>query len=163
MGSVGTLYLVLAVVFMIFWLLIGPNANSLHRLYRDRLSTAFLIERRKGAAGKGLDPDRWTFSSLKPTDASGRWQDSAAYAPYLLVNTAINLEASKDLNRRGRNADTFIFSPLHIGSSATGYVTAPEMEAVRPDVTLASAMATSGAAASANMGTHTIKILTFSL
>ncbi|GAC1338432.1 MAG: hypothetical protein NVSMB26_25980 [Beijerinckiaceae bacterium] len=164
LGPVGGLYLAAALLFVIFWFLIGPNANSLHRLYRDRLSRAFLIERQgPGAAATSIDTDRWTFSSLKPTDDSGRWLAAAAYSPYLLVNTAINLEASRDLNKRGRNADTFIFSPLHIGSSATGFVAAAEMERVRPDVTLASAMATSGAAASANMGTHTIKVLTFSL
>ena len=164
LGPVGQLYLMIAGLSVIFWFLIGPNANSLHRLYRDRLSTAFLIERRKdGMSAHHIDPDRWTFSSLKPVDERGQWRDEVAYAPYLIVNTSINLEASKDLNKRGRNADTFIFSPLHIGSSATGFVQTAEMEAIRPDVTLASAMATSGAAASANMGSQTIKILTFSL
>ena len=79
------------------------------------------------------------------------------------MNTAINLEASRDLNKRGRNADTFTFSPLHIGSRATGYVTSQAIEGVVGDLSLATAMATSGAAASANMGGATIKILTFSL
>ena len=88
---------------------------------------------------------------------------AAAYAPYLLINTAINLEGSKELNKRGRNADAFLFSPLCVGSRFTGYVPTKEMEATVRDLSLASAMATSGAAASANMGRRTIKVLTFSL
>ncbi len=147
---------------MFSWL-IGPNANSLHRLYRDRLSRAFLIDRADPATKK-TSADRWTFSSLKPFNAKAKkWYDAAAYSPYLLVNTAINLEASKDLNKRGRNADTFVFSPLYIGSSATGYVDTLQMERLQPDVGLGTAMATSGAAASANMGANTVPILTFSL
>src|SRR5438270_13979261 len=47
--------------------------------------------------------------------------------------------------------------------AAGGLVTPKEMEAAVPDLVLATAMATSGAAASANMGRSTIKILTFSL
>jgi hypothetical protein len=70
---------------------------------------------------------------------------------------------SKDLNKRGRNADSFIFSPLHVGSRVTSYVATKEMEDAVPSLGLATAMATSGAAASANMGNHTVRILTFSL
>ncbi|UIL29529.1 hypothetical protein LZK75_09980 [Rhizobium leguminosarum] len=78
------------------------------------------------------------------------------------MNTAINLAGSKEMNRRGRNADNFIFSPLYVGSETTGYSKTTDLEHVT-NVSLATAMATSGAAASANMGNHTIRILTFSL
>ena len=77
---------------------------------------------------------------------------AAAYAPYLLINTAINLEGSKELNKRGRNADTFLFSPLSVGSRFTRYVPTKEMEATVRDLSLATAMATSGAAASQTWG-----------
>jgi hypothetical protein len=168
-GIVGMFYLLCALVLILVCLLIGPNSNSLHRLYRDRLSRAFLFLRPQvGQRAQPIDPDRFRFSALKPfTTPAGQttraWTPAAAYAPYLLVNTAINLEASRELNKRGRNADTFIFSPLHIGSRATGYVATTDMEGRVSDLTLATAMATSGAAASANMGVDTIKILTFSL
>jgi hypothetical protein len=155
------LYVELAIILSVICWAIGPNANSLHRLYRDRLSRAFLVDR-ANPASSSTSVDRWSFSSLKPFDKDG-WKLGAAYSPYLLVNTAINLEASKKLNRRGRNADTFIFSPLYVGSSATDYVETLQMERVQGDLGLATAMATSGAAASANMGSNTIKILTFSL
>jgi hypothetical protein len=159
------MYLAASLVLSAVCLLIGPNSNSLHRLYRDRLSRAFLFER--GNMGDRNAPstvDQWKFSSLKPRTPDNKyWLLAAAYAPYLLTNTAINLEGSKELNKRGRNADTFIFSPLSVGSRFTGYVPTKSMEATVRDLSLASAMATSGAAASANMGRGTIKVLTFSL
>src|SRR5205085_7999858 len=133
----------------------------LHRLYRDRLSRAFLFERlQMGSRGEPTSVDTWKFSSLKPFDEkTGEWLEAARYSPYLLTNTAINLEGSHELNKRGRNADTFIFSPLFVGSRATGYAATKEMEHVIPDLGLATAMAISGAAASANMGRNTIKVL----
>ncbi len=148
-------------------LFIGPNVNSLHRYYRDRLSRAFLIERKgnnKNPARRNARSvvDTKTFASLKPRQGS-TFKTEAAYSPYLLVNAAINLEASEKLNRRGRNADTFIFSPLFVGSTCTGYSDSEAMRDQVKDLGLGTAMAISGAAASANMGRMTIKVLTFSL
>ena len=162
LGPIGTVYLVVAGVLTFICLFIGPNANSLHRLYRDRLSRAFLFPRPVDAVTEP-DPGLFKFSALKPRDEAGEWRNEAALAPYLLMNTAINLEASRELNKRGRNADTFIFSPLYVGSRATNYATTEDFERMIPDLALATAMATSGAAASANMGNSTKKILTFSL
>jgi len=163
LGPIGATYLGVALALSILCLLIGPNSNSLHRLYRDRLSRAFLMQRSTIAQQPSESVDTWKFSSLKPVDDAGNWKEGAAFSPYLLSNAAINLEGSKDLNKRGRNADNFIFSPLHVGSQSTRYVTSTDIEKVVPDLSLATAMATSGAAASANMGRQTIKIITFSL
>jgi len=164
LGNIGSAYAWTFVILGIACLFIGPNSNSLHQLYRDRLSRAFLFERRPaGGNAPPADIDRWTFSSLKPFNDKGEWLPGAAYSPYLLVNTAINLIASDDLNKRGRNADNFIFSPLFVGSEATHYVATKDMEGTVRSLGLATAMATSGAAASANMGNHTVRILTFSL
>ena len=164
-GAIGTLYLAAAILLSAICLLIGPNANSLHRLYRDRLSRAFLFERdHMGPRNAASAVDTWKFSTLKPrAQDDSDWSMAAAFAPYLLTNTAINLEGSQELNKRGRNADTFMFSPLCVGNRLTGYVTTTDMEAAVPDLSIGTAMATSGAAASANMGRDTIKVLTFSL
>jgi hypothetical protein len=109
------------------------------------------------------DVDQLKLSSLKPRNGSGGWSDRVRFAPYLLINTAVNLEGSKYLNLRGRNADSFIFSPLFVGSQATDYAPTSELEGVDHNVDLGTAIAISGAAASANMGASTIKVLTFSL
>ncbi|TPK63575.1 hypothetical protein FJ546_12620 [Mesorhizobium sp. B2-4-19] len=163
-GPIGTTYLGVALVLGIICLFIGPNSNSLHRLYRDRLSRAFLMQRKTIDQKPSEAVDTWQFSSLKPFHKKTEvWLDGAAFSPYLLSNAAINLEGSRELNKRGRNADNFIFSPLHVGSQSTGYVKSTEIEKAVKDLTLATAMATSGAAASANMGRNTIRILTASL
>lgn len=165
LGPIASLYLWIALALAFICLFIGPNSNSLNQLYRDRLSRAFLIQRARVVHNKpSINIDRWKFSSLKQFNAAAQtWDKGAAYSPYLLVNTAINLIGSKELNKRGRNADNFIFSPLYVGSQATRYVKTRQMERVVPSLTLATAMATSGAAASANMGNHTVRVLTFSL
>lgn len=70
------------------------------------------------------------------------------------------MQGSKQVNRRGRNADFFLFSRNFVGSKATDYVATADMESVMTELDLGTAMATSGAAASSNMGSATIKPLT---
>jgi hypothetical protein len=85
---------------------------------------------------------------------------SCLKGPYHLINAALNVQASKIVNRRGRNADFFVFSPLFCGSKSTAYVATADVEDVAVDFDLATAMAVSGAAVSSNMGADTIKPLT---
>lgn len=169
------LYFAASAVLLCLSLFVRPNAGSLHAYYRDRLSRAFLwdlpalvaatAERRRVIGD--TKADRLKFSELKPfhftPDGTLAWDRSVGYAPYLLVNTAVNLEGSEELNRRGRNADNFIFSPLYVGSATTGYESSLRVEQLDTRINLPTAMAASGAAASANMGASTIKALTFTL
>ena len=83
--------------------------------------------------------------------------------PYHLINAALNVEESKTANRRGRNADFFLFSPLFVGSKSTGYVATADVEQVAFGFDLATAMAVSGAAVSSSMGAQSIKPLTATL
>jgi predicted acylesterase/phospholipase RssA len=130
--------------------LLEANANSLHRLYRDRLGDTFLFSvNSKGEAE--LQKELLKLSSLKDT------------APYLLVNTAVNIQRSSYANRRGRDADFFVFSKHYIGSRATGYAPTEEFETREKSMRLATAMAISGAAASSNMGASALKPLAFTL
>jgi hypothetical protein len=85
------------------------------------------------------------------------------YGPYHLINTALNVQASKTANRRGRNADFFVFTPMFVGSKATGYVATRDAEHVAVGLDLPTAMAVSGAAVSSNMGAQSIKPLTATL
>ena len=139
---------------------------------RARLKTALQWIRAAFAKGRSAEPqhpptgpDATKLSQLLPgvADPKEKRPGASRSAPYLVINTAVNLEGSKYANRRGRNAESFTFSPLHSGSSATGYVATSELEKVDPHLDLATAMAISGAAASANMGASTIRPLTFSL
>ncbi|WP_426613594.1 patatin-like phospholipase family protein [Bradyrhizobium sp. McL0616] len=180
--AMAPLYLVAAVIlFALSWIL-GPNANSLHRLYRDRLSKAFLFNPRFYADGEPsrnepsldqgrdflpLDEEKLSellYPTVYPADATPAGQamagvkspDRLLASPYHIVNAALNIQGSDFANRRGRNADFFMFSPLHVGSEATGYA---DTEAF-PNLDLATVMAISGAAASSNMGSGSIKPLT---
>src|SRR5262249_21912745 len=118
--------------------------------------------RLKGESGAETDPTRRN-SDLRPLDGKRISKLTTAHAPYHLINAALNIEASDYANRRGRNADFFIFSPLFTGSEATGYVEPYLMEKTHTGLTVATAMAVSGAAISANMGSDTVKPLALAL
>jgi hypothetical protein len=88
----------------------------------------------------------------------------------------MNVQGSPEANRRGRNADFFMFTPDFIGSDLTFFAPTkepvntkepvketvamtPGMETIDPRIDLATAMAISGAAVSANMGARTVRLL----
>jgi hypothetical protein len=159
-----SLYVCIGVLlFALSWLL-TPNANSLARLYRDRLSKAFLFNPRKPTDGRrrikrneaSLDQGR----DFEPVDDMRLSQLSVRDAPYHLINAALNIQGSDYANRRGRNADFFLFSPRYVGSYATGYAPTDNFERAAPGLDVATAMAISGAAASSNMGSSSIRPLT---
>jgi patatin-like phospholipase len=171
--SLVDLYLLFAaMLFVLSWQL-KPNANSLHRLYRDRLSKAFLfapvrqhrtMARNDPSLDQGrdypeLDDYQFKLSWLyPPTQANPPTRKLEA--PYHLINAALNIQGSDFANRRGRNADFFLFSPLRVGSEATGYEETQIFEDKEKGLDLATAMAISGAAASSNMGSNSIRALT---
>ena len=129
------------------------NAYSLLRFYRDRLSKAFLFWFSGKEEAEYLDTLK--LSSLKTSDG-----------PYPIINCALNVQGSRNANKRGRNADFFIFTPYFVGSDLTLYApTEAEdgrsgMEQIDASLDLATAVAISGAAVSANMGSATVRSLT---
>lgn len=67
---IASVYLASALVLFCLSLLVKPNANSVHRLYRDRLSNAFLFDPTRYAdnrmASSELMPDQGRdFAALK--------------------------------------------------------------------------------------------------
>jgi len=141
----GWAYVALAVLFLFVWPLLNVNANSLHQLYRDRLGSAFLVQRVDG--------------KLEPADTFSLQQICRKHAPYHLLNAALNVPGSAYANRRGRNADFFIFSRNFIGSEATGYTETKLAEKVNDGLNIGTAMAISGAAAAPNMGMASLRPL----
>jgi hypothetical protein len=155
--------LALALMLAMRWL--KPNAYSLHRLYRDRLAKAFVIHPMREDPNYPGDRDMLyalKMSQLvrKPEQPGGA---SFVHGPFPLMNTALNVQSSALVNRRGRNADFFVFTPLHAGSMATGYVSMKRLEAADPTLDLAAVMAISGAAASSNMGANTVRPMSTTL
>lgn len=157
------------ILFLLSWFL-RPNANSLHRLYRDRLSKAFLFDpRRRPDAHRverdvpSIDQGRDFPELMRRLSGLCRRPRPGSYrltAPYHLINAALNIQGSDYANRRGRNADFFLFSPLWTGSEATGYCDTRRLEKKEAGLDLGTAMAISGAAASSNMGANSIRPLT---
>jgi len=74
---------------------LDANAFSLIRFYRDRLSRAFLCC--FGPNQTKVDPDSLQLSGLR-----------AGLGPYPIINSAINVERSRNANTRGRNADSLL-------------------------------------------------------
>jgi hypothetical protein len=150
----ATTYGMIAATLGLLSMALTPNAYSLHRFYRDRLSKAFQFG---PVPADGTDPAEL---KLRLSDLS------ASEGPYHLINAAMNVQGSEEANRRGRNADFFMFSSDFVGSDLTFYARTRagsartlEMEAADPRLDLATAMAISGAAVSANMGSSTVRVL----
>ncbi len=121
---------------------VDVNETALHFLYRARLAATFIVDANGQARRREL-------ADL----ASGA-------APYHLINSAVNLPASKNPDLRGRRADFFVYSRHHSGSPIVGYRPTAQWTNVNPALDLATAMATSGAAVSSLMGRFTIAALT---
>lgn len=137
------------VLFLIFWL-VDFNAISPQTFYRDRLAETYLAtEKETGLGLKQLRDNRtMTLQDIRPRGG-----------PYPLIQCAINMPGSRDLAKRDRKSDHFIFSPLWTGSTATGWIGTNEYCSGRMD--LSKAMAISGAAASSLNGYHSSTALAF--
>jgi hypothetical protein len=75
----------------------------------------------------------------------------------------MNLSGSTDAEIRGRHGDFFLFSKHFSGSRLTGYCRTVDLESKDRHMNLGTAVAISGAAASPNAGTATVKQLVFLL
>lgn len=121
------------------------NYISLHRFYRDRLMEAFMPDYETvdaGIPGPARRADELRLSEL--------WREEGPHGPFHLINTNVVLANSTVRKYRLRGGDNFILSPLYCGSAATGWQTSETL--VDGEMTLASAMATSGAAANPRGG-----------
>lgn len=163
---------------------IDINEFSLHNFYRNRLVRAYLgasdIHRRPHAF-TGFDPkeDLIRLDDLvtsKPDQDDQRIKDACLperyIGPYPIVNTALNLVAGKNLAWQQRMASSFVLTPKFYGFDVTGTNGAKPKRHLaahgyRPTteheggLSLGTAVATSGAAASPNMGYHSSKPLAF--
>ena len=129
------------VVSLVMGVFVNLNYISIHRYYRDRIMEAFMP-----CVNKAGQPAPWTKANQAELSKM-----CSKYAPYHLVNTNVVLVDSNDPKRRIRGGDAFLLSPRYCGSSATGWVKTAEYMR-RDPLTLATAVAISGAAANPNTG-----------
>jgi hypothetical protein len=150
---------------------IDINQFSIHNLYRNRLTRGYL-----GASNR--DRNSQAFTGFDPDDdvplgdlRSDRAAPAKGYhGPYPIINTALNLVGGRNLAWQTRKATSFFFAPLYsgYGSRSPKDADAPECcyrptdHYAEPDgMSLGTAMAISGAAASPNMGYHSSPSLAF--
>jgi hypothetical protein len=153
----------LAVVGIVAWQAFTDiNRNSVHPFYKERLSTAYAVRRKKAAPG----------AEEIPFDTAIRFSTYAGDRPELVVCAAVNTD-EEGVVPSGRGCAPFTFGPRHTGiSSGTMFggeapradrlmrPTEEYEEAAGPRlVTLPGAVAVSGAAVSPVMGRMTRKPL----
>lgn len=83
----------------------------------------------------------------------------AYWGSFPLINTTLNLVATRELDWQERKAEPFLLSPLYCGSESTGYQLLPD-DYRCGNMTLGQAVAVSGAAADPNMGHHATPAVT---
>ena len=140
---------------------VNVNTFSLHGMYRNRLIRAYLGAARSVAREKTMnvftgfdEKDNFPIHTLP----SGK--------PFHILNMCLNLVHGERLAWQERKAETFTVSRLHSGSARLGYQDS-ENYGDRPrdgkptGITLGTAMAISGAAASPNMGYHSSPLVGF--
>jgi hypothetical protein len=129
---------------LLFSLAVNINHISLHRFYRDRLMEAFLPDWstvRQGRSRAVRGADGLPLSGLA---VPGR----QAGAPLHLINCNAVLVDSPNATWSERGGDSFVLSALYCGGGATGWRRSGEFMGGR--MSLATAMAVSGAAANPN-------------
>lgn len=115
-------------------LFVDVNRGGLRSYYRNRLRSCFGI-----APFDPYSSDEVPLSTLPDK-------------PLHIINMALNAPVSPDPELRGRGCDFFAATKFHVGSRLSGYLRTSELERRDPDFDLATAVATSGAAASSLMG-----------
>lgn len=142
---------------------VNINRFSLHALYRNRLTRAYL-----GASRQERHPDRFTgFDANDNVRMHELWPPKSNDGRlFHVVNIALNVVSTKRWAWQERRAESFTATARHCGSSYVGfrrskyYGDGPKNEKAEYDPTrkfgiaLGTAMAISGAAVSSNMGYH---------
>jgi len=150
-AHLNTLLLTTVVLLVTGWVFarfIDTNKFSLHYFWRNRIVRAYVGASRDHAKSTtfrsfiGLDPgDNLPMHALR------------GQRPFHIVNIALNLVRSKKLNWQERLAESFTVSPLHCGTSWLGYRDTKKYASAKDTgISLGTAVAISGAAASPNMG-----------
>ena len=124
---------------------ININHATQHRIYRDRLMEVFCAEK------EALNSGEWQPARRAQSDKGWLVNMINRRKPYHLINACLVTTDSNKRRFRGRGGDNFILSPLFCGSDATGWVaTATGMGTL----SIATAIAVSGAALNAHSGPH---------
>ncbi|WP_455220245.1 patatin-like phospholipase family protein [Kaarinaea lacus] len=145
---------------LIFGFLANLNYISVHRYYRDRLMEVFMpdlqkiLKPEKSPSSASTEADKarlcnmcW-YPSIMQQEAPE--SDETIPMPYHIINTNVVLVSSRIAKFRGRGGDNFVLTPAYCGSNATGWSSTRAF--MKGRMTLATAMAVSGAAVNPSTG-----------
>jgi len=161
-GHLGSDMLALLIALAVM-LVIGANASkfinvnrfSIHSLYRNRLVRTFLGATRDPRAANPFtnfdEKDNLEMRELWAAKGIGAENGGRrGWRPFHIINIALNVTATeKRLAWQERKAAPFVVTPLHSGSAVVGF---RDTAAYGNEISLGTAMAISGAAASPNQG-----------
>lgn len=142
----------LAVTMLAIGGVVNINHMGIHRMYRDRLMEVFMPNPETPITGC------WALATEADKAPLEAFCKETVAGPYHLINTNLVLTDSRRPKYRGRAGHSFLLSPLYCGSDATGWRhTEKYMKGLwsvlgSRGMTLATAMAISGAAANPNAG-----------
>lgn len=154
-GGAGMLAIIAAGASALFTLCAGfidLNIFSAHSFYRNRLARTFM-----GASHKDRQPN--AFTGFDPEDDLAL-ATLAKQRPVHLINANLNLTGGEELAWQTRRGASFLFSPSFCGYNTATSLGQPiggyrRTTKYGGGLSLATAVAVSGAAASPNMGFHT--------
>ncbi|HUR32250.1 MAG TPA: patatin-like phospholipase family protein, partial [Vicinamibacterales bacterium] len=173
--ELGVAALVLAVIGSALSWRFDLNVFGLNQFYRNRLvrcylgATRWVPGLRKPHPFTGFDAlDDINLADLRNTAPGSVERRPFAYrGPFPIINGALNLGGSSDLELHTRHSASFTMTPLRCGSSRVKVGFAPTRrpggESFGGGVTLGQAVSISGAAASPNMGYDTSPLVSFLL
>lgn len=148
----GAIFVIAGVLFGLLLSFVDLNLFSAHSFYRNRLARTFM-----GASHDKRSPN--PFTGFDPADDM-KLAGLAGQRPIHLLNATLNLTGGEELAWQTRRGASFVFTPRHCGYSACSSM-GKAFGGYRPTgeygggLSLATAVAVSGAAASPNMGFHT--------
>jgi len=148
--------LLAALLLAVAWVMarfVNVNTFSLNGMYRDRLVRAYL-----GASNPARAANE--FTGFAANDDLRMHELDAGQRPLHVLNLTLNLTSGERLAWQQRKAESFTVSPLHCGNRDLGFRPSSGYGGPR-GISLGTAMAISGAAASPNMGYHSSPVTSF--
>lgn len=168
-STILVIFIICLVCLLLLSLRVDINEFSLNAFYRSRLTRCFL-----GATRRQVDRNPQNFTGFDDKDDLSLSDLMVTSGPFHIVNCALNLGGSSDLELHTRQSAIFTLTPFFFGSSykikgdglpdegeEIGYTNTCEYHKKFSQPTLGQAIAVSGAAANPNMGYHTSPVTAF--
>jgi len=156
-GAAGVILAAVAAMLFLGYLF-DPNRVSPQHFYSDRLAEAYLR-----TDARVTTPHHKSHLPLVTIRNDEQIEleclGKPTKAPFHLIVAALNLSDSDELVRKRLKSDHFVFSGLHVGSRATGFVATAEYRKGR--TRLATALAVSAAAVASAAGLNTRRSVAF--